>query len=241
LKLIESESVFLLNPDTVVTGGSIRAIVEFLESNPQPKIVGPTVLNVDGSPQDTVHQTLPAAFEFVVQQTGLSHFARAFRDSSPQFASYKEPKTVGWVSGAAIAFNRKVIDLIGALDEDMFWAEDMDFCFRARRAGIPVYHLPGACIIHYSGESGKKNYRRMIFAQHSSRVGFAKKHYGRPAEVGVRTVFGLLLPIKIAVRLMQLPIRGRRTESEQRLAGYWDALRVVLAGKRPPPINDQLN
>ncbi|MEO6331136.1 MAG: hypothetical protein ABIV11_01380 [Gemmatimonadaceae bacterium] len=49
------------------------------------------------------------------------------------------PQRVGWVSGAALAAPRSVFDRLGFLDEGMFWAEDLDFCYRAAAAGIPVF------------------------------------------------------------------------------------------------------
>lgn len=228
LHLVESNNVLLLNPDTVVMTGALRTVVQFLQGDTQPKIVGPTVTNFDGSRQDTVHATIPGALRFVAEQIGLIGTSGPAVATSENAGTDGEAERVGWVSGAALAFTRDVIQLIGNLDEKMFWAEDLDFCYRARKAGIPVYYLRAARIMHYVGESGKKNYRRMIFAQHSSRVEFARKHYGKLTELGLRTAFSLLLPIKMAIRFVQLPMRARRAENHQRLAGYWDALRICL-------------
>lgn len=225
IRLVESRNILLLNPDTVVVKGALRALIQFLDSDTQPKVVGPTVLNFDGSLQHTVHATIPGPLRFVAEQIGL---VETVGREIARSRSGAVAELVSWVSGAALAFTRDVVRLIGELDENMFWAEDLDFCYRARSAGIPVYHLHTSRIMHHMGESGKKNYRRMIFARHSSRVEYAKKHYGKPTELGLRAAFGLLLPIKMAIRVMQLPIRDGRTENKQRLAGYWDALKICL-------------
>jgi N-acetylglucosaminyl-diphospho-decaprenol L-rhamnosyltransferase len=237
IRLVQSRNILLLNPDTVVVKGALRALIEFLDSDTQLKIVGPTVLNFDGSLQHTVHATIPGPFRFFVEQIGL---VETVGRETAQSKTDARAELVGWVSGAALAFNRDVIRLIGELDEAMFWAEDLDFCYRAHRAGIPVYHLLTSRIMHHMGKSGKKNYRRMIFARHSSRVEYAKKHYGKPTEIGLRTAFGLLLPIKMAIRVVQLSMRDGRTENKQRLAGYWDALTICLPRIRRTASNQRI-
>jgi hypothetical protein len=68
----------------------------------------------------------------------------------------------------------------------------------------------------------------MVLARHSSRVDFARKHYGRLSEVTLRTAFSLMIPVKMMVRVAQLPLPARRAETRERLAGYWDALKVCL-------------
>ncbi|MEO6331135.1 MAG: hypothetical protein ABIV11_01375, partial [Gemmatimonadaceae bacterium] len=63
----------------------------------------------------------------------------------------------------------------------------------------------------------------MIHARHASRISFARKHYGRVAELVLRLKFALLLPVKMGVRTAQMLIPARRDESAQRLNGYWKA------------------
>lgn len=237
LEIVEADSVLLLNPDTIVTEGAVQTLLAFLEGDVRPKIAGPTIFNTDGSLQDSVHRTIPRPLRFVGEQIGILRIASYAESADPsELPVERAPVLVGWVSGAALAFNRDVIALIGNLDERMFWAEDLDFCYRAQTAGIPVYYLPGARIIHHCGESGKKNYRRMIGAQYSSRVQFAKKHFGGLTELTLRVAFGIMLPVKMGIRVIQLPLSASRTEKLDRLAGYWDAwmscLPKRLAGRR---------
>ncbi|HVF39137.1 MAG TPA: glycosyltransferase family 2 protein [Gemmatimonadaceae bacterium] len=227
LEIAEAENILLLNPDTIVTKGAIQSILTFMQRDALPKIAGPMVCSTDGSLQNTVHLEMPRPLRFVGEQIGILQ-DDASRLPAIVSESMSEPSLVAWVSGAALVFNRGVIERIGHLDERMFWAEDLDFCYRARAAGIPVYYLPGARIIHYGGESGKQNYRRMIYAQYSSRVAFAKKHFGRSTELTLRAAFGMILPLKMGIRLLQMPLSASRREKRDRLAGYWDAWRVCL-------------
>lgn len=232
LQLAQSNNILLLNPDTLVTDGAIGTMVQFLTNGTHPKVFGPMICNLDGSRQDTVHLTIPSALRFLCEQIGLVKSSTYRGGTTGDNELGRWPVVVGWVSGAALGFNRSVIELIGTLDEQMFWAEDLDFCFRAGKAGIPVYYLPTARIMHHGGESGKRNYRRMVFSQHASRVEFARKHYGEFTELALRVAFALMLPIKMGFRLMQLAIGLSRVENCQRVAGYWDALSICLPGMR---------
>jgi GT2 family glycosyltransferase len=217
--------ILLLNPDTIVDEAALDKVIECFERDSRDKIVGLNIRNVDGTAQDTVHLKRPGAMEFVVQQSGLAFRSQANwdRDSAYGAGVLSDSTVVGWVSGAAVALTRRVVDRIGALDAGMFWAEDLDFCARAADAGIPIYYLHAASVIHYGGESGKKNFRKMIFHQHVSRVAFARKHYGVRYELLMRAVYAITLPGKIALRAAQMTIPGRAMECRSRLAGYFDA------------------
>lgn len=227
LALAASRSILLLNPDTVVQPGALGTLVAFLERDDQPKIVGLDVRNPDGSRQPCAYRAIPSAASFVVKQAGLNLIFGS--DTGMDLDAVSTPQRAGWVTGAAIAFTRSVVDRIGVLDAQMFWAEDLDYCMRAQHAGIPVYALPGARILHYVGQSGKRNYRRMIRAQHESRIVFARRHYGTLPALALRAMFLALLPSKMALRAAQLVTPGRRAEHRDRLAGYWDALRFCLS------------
>jgi GT2 family glycosyltransferase len=230
LAVARGRNILVLNPDTIVSEGAISTLIRCFEDPPQDKVIGLEVRNIDGTLQNSVHGSLPTALEFIREQIGLPNKnARNNAERSEHGLTLTdEPRQVGWVSGAALAFTRTVVETVGNFDEKMFWAEDLDFCLRAQTAGFPVYYLPSARILHYGGESGKTNYRRMIYAQHSSRIEFARKHFGRMAGLVLRAVFMVMLPAKMGVRLVQMSSPGRRTEHTQRLAGYWDAFAFCL-------------
>ena len=225
LRLVTSDAILLLNPDTVVQPGALERLIAELEK-PGDRVVGMDLRNPDGSPQRT-RARVPSAAQFVLMQTGYEMVLGApatIPDLPPGDAM-----PVGLVSGAALGFTRGAMDRIGLLDEQMFWAEDMDYCVRAHRAGIPVLFLPGARVVHHVGQSGQRNYRRMIRAQHESRVVFAHRHYGALAATALRFIFVGLLPVKMAARGAQWVVTDRKAELSARLAGYWDSLRFCLS------------
>ena len=84
----------------------------------------------------------------------LSHDARA------------ETGAVDAVSGCLMLIRREVFEAIGLLDEDFFFSfEELDFCFRARRAGFLTVLDGSAVAYHESGRSiGPDTPRRLYFA-----------------------------------------------------------------------------
>jgi GT2 family glycosyltransferase len=233
LAIARASNILLLNPDTIVTEGAISTLVRCFNEAPKDKVIGLEVRNIDGTYQNSVHSSLPTALEFICEQIGLPKGGASSnaKRNEQQSSLTDQPRRVGWVSGAALAFTRTILETVGNFDERMFWAEDLDFCLRAQNAGFPVYFLPSARILHYSGESGKRNYRRMIYAQHSSRIEFARKHFGPTSELALRAAFLVMLPAKMGIRLLQMASPRRRNEHTQRLAGYWDAFAYCLIGR----------
>jgi len=82
----------------------------------------------------------------------------------------------GFVSGAAMLFERSVFEWFGGLDPEMFWMEDADLCLRVCQAGGTCWYVNGPGIVHIGGESSKRNVDRMIANQLLSRIKFARKH-----------------------------------------------------------------
>jgi len=227
LRIAAGNLFLLLNPDTIVDGHALISLVEFLNSEPVFKIVGLNVRNPDGSQQASFSVQGVGALAFIVSQLPLrGWWTRIFPNRIS--ADHSEPFRVSSVSGCALAFSEPTLQRVGLLDEAMFWAEDLDYCFRAAKLGIPVFVLPSARVKHFVGQSGKTNWRRMIRAQHESRIVYSAKHFGFCPTVLLRFLFLVLLPVKIFARLIQACGRKRRTEMIERVKGYVDSFAFTL-------------
>jgi hypothetical protein len=90
---------------------------------------------------------------------------------------WRQPVAVDFVTAAATAFPRPLLDEIGFFDE-RFWPgyyEDVDFCFRAREVGYSVRYQPDAILIHKEHAS----FRDRLFTQWArlrGRLRFCLKH-----------------------------------------------------------------
>lgn len=138
--------VLLLNSDTRVAAGTLHAFVRAFDEDMRLGVAGAQLIDQDGSLQWSAGP-VPTMLWMIVAVSGIAPLARPFRRSRK--ISRGE---VGWVSGAAMAFRRRVWESAGPLREDFrFYAQDLDFCVRARRGGWSVRLLPNIRVEHRHG------------------------------------------------------------------------------------------
>ncbi len=146
------EYILLLNPDTEVREGALQNLVEYMENHPGVAVVGPKLVNPDGSVQRSVRR-FPGIFSSVIVFAGLHRFWRPDKYLMDDF-SYEETADVDQVMGAALLTSRKIISEFGFLDENFWlWYEEVDFCKRVKEAGYQVKYYPRAVIMHQGGQA----------------------------------------------------------------------------------------
>jgi N-acetylglucosaminyl-diphospho-decaprenol L-rhamnosyltransferase len=177
--------VLLLNPDTVVHPGAIEALAAFLVAHPRVGVVGPRLLNTDGSVQ-------PAAFRFpTLAMTLLDLFPPGqalpgrlygswWHGRYPHEQRAEAPFPIDHPLGACILTRRTVVEQVGLLDERFFmYAEEIDWCYRIRQAGWAIWQEPRARVTHVGGAATSQFRSRMLIALYDSRLRFFRKHYSR--------------------------------------------------------------
>lgn len=169
----------LLNSDTVVHAGALRAMMEHLSKHPEIGVLGPKLLNPDGSLQFSCRRfPNPAAALFRNTPIGkLFPNNRFTRDYLMQDWSHDEIREVDWVSGAALLARKEFIDAAGLLDPEYFmFCEDVDWCWQAWEHGFRVVYFPKSVITHAIGRSTDKAPNRMIGRFHGSMLRFYRKN-----------------------------------------------------------------
>jgi N-acetylglucosaminyl-diphospho-decaprenol L-rhamnosyltransferase len=145
------EVVLLLNSDTRIEPGTLAAFLKAFEDDAQLGVAGAQLIHPDGSLQWSAGP-VPTLLWMVVAVSGIAPLARPFRRRG------RVQGEVGWVSGAAMAFRRRVWESAGPLREDFrFYAQDLDFCVRARRLGWKVRLLPRVRVEHRHGATIARN------------------------------------------------------------------------------------
>jgi len=170
---------FLLNSDTHVHPGALRAILDYHAANPQAGIVGPKLLNPDGSLQYSCrHFPNPIAALFRNTFFGKLFPANRFtRDYLMTDWDHSEVREVDWVSGAAFFASDDLIAKVGLFDPAFFmFCEDVDWCFRAWQGGFKVVYFPGSLITHAIGRSTDQVANKMIVRFHQSMLRFYRKN-----------------------------------------------------------------
>lgn len=218
LRASSSPYTLLLNSDARLRPGALRAMTSFLEAHPDAGIVGPRLLNADGSLQ--LSCGIPPTPWTEVCNKLLLHIPFPFFKMGDW--AHDQVREVGWVTGACLLARRAMLDRVGLLDEGMFmYYEDLDLCLRARRAGWKVCYLPDAQAVHLGGGASRRAFGPMLVASGRSSFYFFRKHYGDGA---VRLLRLITLP-EMALRsalwgaLAVLSLR-RRAEARQRLCAY---------------------
>jgi len=148
--------VALLNPDTRVTRGALKRMMEWMSARPDVGIVGPKLLNPDGSLQESVRR-FPRLLDQALILLKLQHVwpsAPPFRKYLAKDFDYGKEQDVDQLMGAALFIRRKVFESVGLLDERFFiWFEEVDFCKRAKEGGWGVVYAPTVQVIHHGGKS----------------------------------------------------------------------------------------
>lgn len=172
MELAGGNYIFLLNPDTELQAGSLQKLFDFAQTQQTLFLAGPQLLNSDGSLQVSAWKT-PVVSAMIAEALFLHRVFGVSEYPKEQFATAFSP---GMLSGAALFFPRRLFETIGGLDPQLFWMEDADFSFRAKKSGAALIYFPDAKVIHHSGQSSKKNQRIVVSNQLLSKLKYYKKH-----------------------------------------------------------------
>lgn len=190
--------VLLLNADTVVHEGALTALVEAADAHPRAAAVGPRLLNADGSLQYSCRR-FPRLAYGLFRKAPLGRLLpenRFNREYLMRDLNHSRAQSVDWVSGAAFLMRREAIEQIGLLDEGYYmYCEDVDWCYRARRAGWQVLYAPQAVVTHLHGRSTDMRPFAMSHEFHRSMIRFYRKHYSKhwPAILRWAPIMGIWL------------------------------------------------
>jgi hypothetical protein len=176
LRKASGRYVLLLNPDTRVKAQAIEGLVSFMEAHPRVGISGAQLLNSDGSKQNSIANFPSLATELLNKNLLRWLFPKKFPGKGRE---YPEPIEVDSVIGACMMVRRDALDQVGLLDEDYFlFLEETDWCYRMKRAGWKIYHVPQAQVYHFQGKSAEAMKKRARIEFYRSRYHFFKKNRG---------------------------------------------------------------
>jgi GT2 family glycosyltransferase len=213
--------VFCLNSDTVVHPGALRQLLDYVGANPQVGIVGPKLLNPDGTLQYSCRRfPNPVAALFRNTPVGKlfpnNHFTR---DYLMQDWDHNSVREVDWVSGAAFIATSSLIDEVGTFDPEYFmFCEDVDWCWRAWKANFKVVYLPSAVVTHAIGRSTDKAPNRMIGGFHKSMLRFYAKNVLPEMPTIVRPLLYAFAAASLALRAGTFIAKNRLDERRRRRA-----------------------
>jgi len=193
IKKAKGEYIMLLNSDTVVKEGAITRLITYLDTHQEIDVVGPKLLNKDGSVQESCGRfpnlTVTAIMLFK-EHFGGSRFVRWPPEDSTE---------VDWLMGAAFLARKEVFQKIGGLDEKLFmYMEEVEWFYRARQAGFKAFFLKEAEIVHLGRGSSVSGKKEPILNIYKGILYFYRKHKS-PIEL---FILRIMLKLKALLALI---------------------------------------
>lgn len=190
------EFIFLLNSDTKIIEPIFQQIVDYFHTHEKVGVIGPRL--VDGKGQFQLScGFFPTFLSEVIRK--IWHLRLSVNDyplRSDLDEKFSSMTQIDWVTGAALGVRRSSLKKVGLLDERFFmYFEDIDFCQRIEAAGWEIHFLSDIKLIHYVGQSAKKNLMKVQTEYRRSQLYFTKKHYGWSG----RCFMGLMLFVKYLI------------------------------------------
>lgn len=226
LALCRGEFILFLNPDTILAEDSLDICISFLRSTPAVGALGVKMVDGSGRYLKESKRGFPG---FRTSFFKMAGFTRIF-PRSKIFASYymgdldeEQSHWVDILSGAYMMVRQNILSEVGGFDERFFmYAEDIDLSYRIEKAGFKNYYLSRTTIIHFKGESTRKNFQYVKMFYTAMDL-FMEKHFRGAlsffqrifATAGMRLhqlIFYALLPFKrpekISSRNLTVYIKG---------------------------------
>ena len=215
MRLAQGRYVVILNPDTLVLPNAITDLAVFLDSHPEVGIVGPKVLNRDGTLQKQCRRSEARPWDAICYFSGLSRLFphdKRFAGYLMTYLSEDLTHEAEAVSGSCMMIRREVIDQIGYLDENFFaYQEDTDYCRRTRLAGWKIFYNPSAQIIHFGGEGGSRVQPfRSIIEWHRSYYLYYRKHFAKDYPIVFNAIYYLGMLVKLGISLLANLFRKKK-------------------------------
>jgi len=225
--------IIVLNPDTRIVGDALAQLVATLRDHPDVGVVGPQLRYPDGRIQPS-RRRFPTLLTALLESTVIQDYWRNNRVLRRYYMadfSDAEPHDVDWLVGACLGVRRQVIEQVGGMDERFFlYSEEVEWCWRIRRAGWRIVYEPRAVIVHVEGASAGQEPARRQIAFDTAKVQLYDILYGRPLAQFVRVFLLSNYLVRIAIEGGKWLLGHKRALRRQRVVRYWQAFR---SGLRP--------
>ena len=160
----------LLNEDSELQDGAVRALLEVLEADQGAAAAGAQLLTSSGRPT-------PCAWRLPDIPWALAA-AVFMQDPVAVQSTGTRVREVGWTQSSAMLVRREAAEQVGWLDGDFFvYSDETDFCKRLRDAGWSILFAPAARAVHHNQlGTDAAAMRRRIVEFHRNRDLYFRKH-----------------------------------------------------------------
>ena len=200
IKQSTGKYILLLNPDTLVKEDTFQKCFQFMEENSQAGALGVRMIDGKGQFLPESKRGLPTPEVAIYKMLGLNKIfpkSKIFGKYHLGFLPENHTSEVDVLAGAFMFLRKKTLVKIGLFDERFFmYGEDIDLSYRVQLGGYKNIYFPHTTIIHYKGESTKKQSAKYIRIFYGAMLIFANKHYTK----GNKKLLATFLKIAIWLR-----------------------------------------
>ena len=220
----QGKYILYLNPDTIIPEDVLMNCISFLNERQKAGATGIKMIDGSGNFLSESKRAFPSVMASFFKLSGIA----ALFPHSSVFNKYAlgdldEDKVheVNVLSGAFLLSRREMLLSLKGFDEDFFmYGEDIDLSYRIQQSGYNNYYLGNNVIVHFKGESTKKDKAYVKNFYRAMEI-FVHKHYKRTASIFLRSA------IK-AGAIFSLP--GKKVQQVFRPAGKKSNNSFILLG-----------
>lgn len=224
--------VVLLNPDATLAPGVLGAMAAFADATPRAAAVSAFLEDEHGRPERVGGGRDASIASVAVHELGLGAVLRSqslYRPGDP-----RRPLQLDWVAGTAVWLRREALDDVGPLDESYFlYAEDLDWCRRARQKGWECWVTPAARATHLGSSSVNAAESWVDQWRLGSLDRYIGRAHGRKAQTTTRLIRAAGAALRGATFRIASLIVGdpRRTAYRERAASRLHDALALLTGR----------
>lgn len=193
--------ILLHNTDAMVIEDAVDRMVAFMDAHPGVGVLGPRLLNVDGSLQRWTAGAFPSLGSAICHFFMLSRVAPGRRLLRGMYLShdFDRPTEVDWVSSASFILRAEALREVGVLDETFFaYMEDVDICYRMKQAGWQVCYDPECSVVHYMGQNTKSRPGRVSPSSIRNLNAYFKRRHGLVPALLLKIIEALGFGLRMA-------------------------------------------
>jgi GT2 family glycosyltransferase len=222
----KGEYILFLNPDTIIAEDSLVKCIQFLRLNSEAGALGIRMIDGSGTFLPESKRAFPSPLTSLYKLTGLSKLfpaSKVFSRYALGYLSEYKNHEVDVLSGAFMLAKKDLLLQLKGFDEAFFmYGEDIDLSYRFQKAGYKNYYFSESTIIHFKGESTRKNNLRYVRMFYQAMSIFVKKHYAKSSNwfaSGINIVVWLWSGVSAGLQIVSKTCRFLITETDHFFSG----------------------
>lgn len=192
----ESEYLLFLNPDATLYADTLPRVLAFMQdpANSKVGICGVQLLDEAGQVSRSCAR-FPSAMGFVCHAIGIDRLVPRMGHFMVEW-DHANTRQVDQVIGAFFLVRRDLFNALHGFDERFFvYFEEVDFSYRAQKAGWHSVYLAETQAFHAGGGTSNQVKARRLFYSLRSRLLYAFKHFSWVGAAGVLLATLLVEPL----------------------------------------------